>query len=185
MSVMRSLVFLAGRTLNRSRLPLLCGRMFTGLYTLYKAKDLASFGRGSSIQPFVILQGSDGIHMGSGTHLRAGCRVQTEPVYPASPGAPAQKPILRIGDGTLVERFCHITAKERIEIGERVLMGEGILITDHDHGFEDTTEPPRDCRRPSRGPRASQLGACGTVGSPSLRSMSTPEVGNPPRLREE
>lgn len=144
MSVMRSLVFLAGSALDRSRLPAFCRRIFTGLYTLYKAKDLASFGRGSSIRPFVILQGSAGIHMGSGTHVRAGCRLQTEPVYPASPGARARKPLLRIGDGTLVGRFCHITAKERIEIGDRVLMGEGILITDHDHGFEDTTHAPRD-----------------------------------------
>ena len=144
MSVMRSLVFLAGRALDRSRLPELCGRMFTSLYTLYKARDLGSFGRGSSIQPFVIFEGSEGIHMGSGTHLRAGCRVQTVPAYPASPAAPAQKPLLRIGDGTLVGRFCHITAKERVEIGDRVLMGEGILIADHDHGFKDTTIAPRD-----------------------------------------
>ena len=148
MSTTRNLAYALGRVVDRSGILALCQRIFTGIYTLYKAKDLGSFGRGSSIQPFSIFQGQANIHVGSGTHIWAGCLIQAERSYHWAKTTPAQTdsgdPLLRIGDGTLVGRFCHITARERIEIGERVLMGERILIADHDHGFKDTSRAPRD-----------------------------------------
>ncbi len=163
MSRKRALIFSLGRAFDRSRLPALCGRAFTALYTLYKAKDLGSFGRGSSIQPFCAIEGPENIHLGSGTHVRAGCHLQAAATYDAAPAttAPenARRPVLRIGDGTLVGRYCHITAKGRLEIGKRVLMGDGILIADHDHGFDDPEVAPRD--QPLSAPRDVTIGdAC-------------------------
>lgn len=144
----RFFLFSAGKMLDRTWMPALSQRLFTGLYTLYKAKDLGSFGRGSSIQPFTIFQGPADIHIGSGTHVRAGCHIQAVRIYEGAPDAPAQssgdEPLLRLGDGTLVGRFCHITATLSIEIGKRVLMGERITIADHDHGFENISRAPRD-----------------------------------------
>lgn len=163
MNSRRRLLFSLGKAIDRSGLPSLCHRVFTAAYTLYKAKDLGSFGAGSSIEPFCILQGPENIHFGTGTHLRAGCRVQATAVYEGAAGAPAagsaRTIVLRIGDGTLVGRYCHITAQDRIEIGARVLMGERILIADHDHGFADVSAAPRD--QPLTTPRPVTIGdAC-------------------------
>ncbi|MDP3938291.1 MAG: acyltransferase [Deltaproteobacteria bacterium] len=146
MSRGRRIAFRIGQAIDRSGLPALLRRIFTALYTLYSAKDLGSFGRGSSISPWCDIEGAENIHFGTGTHVRSGCLLQATAMYAAALGsvAPPQQPVLRIGDGTQIGRYCHITAKGRIEIGVRVLMGERILIADHDHGFEDTTTAPRD-----------------------------------------
>ncbi|MFQ5459093.1 MAG: acyltransferase, partial [Myxococcota bacterium] len=148
MSAQRMIFFSIGKLIDRSGLVAVFRRIFTSSYTLYKAKDLGGFGRGSSIEPFCVIHAPGNVYLGSGTHVRSGCLLQADRNYGAmarSEGdAAGPEPVLRIGDGTLVGRFCHITAQGRIDIGERVLMGERILIADHDHGFEDTTIAPRD-----------------------------------------
>jgi len=147
--------------MDRSGLPAIGRRLFTILYTFYKAKDLGSFGKGSSIKPFCLIEGAANIHLGDGTHIRSGCLLQAAPDYEVAPrdDSPQSPPLLRIGDGTRVGRYCHITAKDRVEIGRRVLMGERILIADHDHGFEDTSTAPRD--QPVTAPRPVAIGdAC-------------------------
>ena len=146
MSIGRRIFFALGRALDRSGLPRLAMLFSSALYTLYKAKDLGAFGRGSTIHPFCVIQGARHVRIGSGAHVRSGCRIQVVESYAgrapesASGGAPA----LVIGDRTLVGRFCHITAVDRIEIGRGVLFGEGVLVADHDHGFEDLETAPSD-----------------------------------------
>ena len=146
MSTVRQIVFTLGRLLDRSGLSGFAMSSFGALYTLYKAKDLGAFGRGSTIHPFCVIQGARHIRIGSGAHVRSGCRIQVVESYAGrSPGsASGEAPVLVIGDRTLVGRFCHITAIERVEIGRGVLFGEGVLVADHDHGFEDLETPPRD-----------------------------------------
>lgn len=46
-------------------------------------------------------------------------------------------PIIHIGNNVCLQRNCHIGAINQIIIGDDVLMGSNILITDHSHG--DTT----------------------------------------------
>lgn len=41
---------------------------------------------------------------------------------------------LRIGNNVAVGNYCHIGAMNYIEIGDNVLMGSNVLITDHMHG---------------------------------------------------
>ncbi len=146
MSTGRQIVFTLGRLLDRSGLSGFAMTALGALYTLYKAKDLGAFGRGSTIQAFCAIQGARHIRMGSGAHVRSGCRIQVVESYAgrAPESAPASGPALIIGDGTLIGRFCHFTAVERIEIGRCVLFGEGVLVADHDHGFEDLETAPRD-----------------------------------------
>lgn len=44
-------------------------------------------------------------------------------------------PYLEIGNGVVINRNCHIGCINKIVIGDNVLLGSGILITDHSHGF--------------------------------------------------
>ncbi len=39
-----------------------------------------------------------------------------------------------IGDNVAVSRWSHIAATHRVEIGDGVLVGSGVIITDHNHG---------------------------------------------------
>ena len=41
---------------------------------------------------------------------------------------------IRIGDNVAVSRWSHIAATHRVEIGDGVLIGSRVIITDHNHG---------------------------------------------------
>jgi lipopolysaccharide O-acetyltransferase len=43
-------------------------------------------------------------------------------------------PSIVIGNNVSISRWCHIGATNRIEIGDGVLIGSKVLITDHNHG---------------------------------------------------
>ena len=47
------------------------------------------------------------------------------------------KPQIHIGNGSFFRRGCHITAVHRIVIGDDVLTGTNVLITDNSHGRTD------------------------------------------------
>lgn len=51
------------------------------------------------------------------------------------------KPILMIGDGTVIGNFNHIYATNRIIIGTKVLTADKVYISDNLHGFEDVSKP--------------------------------------------
>lgn len=58
----------------------------------------------------------------------------------------AQDPSIKIGSHCLIRRGAHITATSSIEIGDYVLTGTNIFISDNSHGKTDLTslqEPPR------------------------------------------
>jgi acetyltransferase-like isoleucine patch superfamily enzyme len=143
----RRLAFALGRALDGLGLAMAFKKAFSAFYTLYKAKDLAAFGSGSTIFPFCIIQGAHNIRMGSGSHLLSGCMLQAIGYYTGAGETeqdPEEKaPELTIGDGTIVGRFCHFTSADRILIGRNVLFGDRVLVADHDHGFRDPDQPPR------------------------------------------
>jgi acetyltransferase-like isoleucine patch superfamily enzyme len=47
--------------------------------------------------------------------------------------------VLTIGDGVLVGRRSHVTARNRIRIERDVILSAGVLIQDHGHKYEDVT----------------------------------------------
>lgn len=54
---------------------------------------------------------------------------------------------LNIGSNVAVGNYCHIGAMNYIEIGDNVLMGSNVLITDHMHGqatLEEMHIPPNE-----------------------------------------
>lgn len=44
------------------------------------------------------------------------------------------EPLLIIGNNVSVSAWCHITVTNHVEIGDGVLIGSKVLITDHNHG---------------------------------------------------
>lgn len=49
-----------------------------------------------------------------------------------------KNPILSIGSGTVIGRRSTISALHHIEVGEKVLFGPNVFVTDHSHEFRDT-----------------------------------------------
>jgi len=50
-------------------------------------------------------------------------------------------PELIIGNGCQIGDYCHITCATRLDIGENVLMGQGVFIADSNHVFSDISRP--------------------------------------------
>jgi acetyltransferase-like isoleucine patch superfamily enzyme len=50
-------------------------------------------------------------------------------------------PEMTIGKGTDIGDYCHITCSQRVEIGESVLMGQGVFVSDSNHVYRDVKEP--------------------------------------------
>ena len=46
-------------------------------------------------------------------------------------------PVIKIGNNVSIGDYCHIAAINEIEIGDGVLIGSKVLITDHQHGNTD------------------------------------------------
>jgi acetyltransferase-like isoleucine patch superfamily enzyme len=53
----------------------------------------------------------------------------------------AYTPDFIVGKGTQIGDFCHITCAMRLEIGENVLMGQGVFIADTNHAYHDISTP--------------------------------------------
>ena len=53
-------------------------------------------------------------------------------------GAP---PAIIVGNGCRIGRRCMISAKTRVQLGEDVLLGPSVLITDHSHEFSNPNMP--------------------------------------------
>lgn len=64
----------------------------------------------------------------------------------------AYNPKIIIGDGTWVGKYCSMAAIDRVEIGKIVLFAGYVHITDHSHGYEDTTKPISPQPLISKGP---------------------------------
>lgn len=50
-------------------------------------------------------------------------------------------PVLTIGNGCKIGRRCMVSAKNRVRLDEDVLLGPGVLITDHSHEFSNIDLP--------------------------------------------
>lgn len=65
------------------------------------------------------------------------------------------QPTILVGDNVSLNNGVHLGAIDRIEIGNNVIVGANVLITDHSHGNmgpEMLARPARDCPLHSRGP---------------------------------
>lgn len=50
-------------------------------------------------------------------------------------------PIIKIGEGTSIGKYCTLSAINKVEIGKNVLFAAHVHITDHSHGYEDISRP--------------------------------------------
>ena len=99
----------------------------------------------------MILVGQKYISIGANFESRGRLRIEAFDVYKDQ----AYNPEIIINDNVSINYDCHIGAINKITIGNNVLIGSRVLITDHFHGLASTdflALPPRDRSLISKGP---------------------------------
>jgi acetyltransferase-like isoleucine patch superfamily enzyme len=114
-------------------------RVKARIYTTAIGRELGACGHGTVLIPPVRLHGEDDIYLGVEVFIGRGSWLQTVPQKLGGANG-----VLRVGSGTRIGRYCVISAAAVIDIGASVLMGQNVLVVDHNHGFSDPSLPIRD-----------------------------------------
>lgn len=94
------------------------------------AKQFRRFGKGALLYHDVVLVNPCYMSIGKGTSLGERAVVTAWDCYEND----RFTPVITIGDNTCIGADCHITAINKIFIGNHVLAGKKITITDNSHG---------------------------------------------------
>ena len=98
------------------------------------------FGPGLVLGPRCHLRGLKHITVGANFQAAEGLWLEAISEYAGEIHAPQ----LIIGSDVAVSRWSHIAAVYRVEIGDGVLIGSRVIITDHNHGqYDGPGEPPQ------------------------------------------
>lgn len=112
------------------------------LYSGCKASKFRSFGEKSKIKPYLrMLVGGKYIEIGSNCLIGNNVQLTAYDCY----GNQRFNPIIQIGNNSVIGDGSHLTCINRIIVGNNVLTGRNILITDNSHGrfeAEELTFPP-------------------------------------------
>jgi len=76
------------------------------------------------------LKGLKYISVGDGTYIASGVQLTAWDTHNGSRYAPS----ITIGNHCAIRNYCHITAINSISIGDNLLTGTNVLITDNSHG---------------------------------------------------
>ena len=156
------------------------------------------------ISPFADLRGAKYISMGSDTIFGKQCYLTAWDSFSAASGPQTFTPSISIGNNCHFGAFNHISAVNRIEIGDGFLSGKNVTIVDNSHGKtgEQTDISPNKREIYSRGPviigknvwvgdKATilpnvNIGDGAIIGANSVVTQDIPQnsiwVGNPGRL---
>jgi acetyltransferase-like isoleucine patch superfamily enzyme len=114
-------------------------------------KQFKQFGKGTCVSHNVRLINPCYISIGNGTSIDERTVLSAWDCYENDRFTPE----IMIGDNTSIGSDCHITAINRIVIGNGVLIGKNITISDNSHGSTTTDQldiPPIKRRMVSTGP---------------------------------
>ena len=116
----------------------LCGQMKRGYITGRQSNRFFSFGKDSLLSDDLQLFHPNQISIGQKTSILKHCILE---VYADDDGNPK----LIIGNNVHIGEYSHITCAKKIEIGNGVLTGRFVLISDNAHGrsnIDDMKEAP-------------------------------------------
>jgi acetyltransferase-like isoleucine patch superfamily enzyme len=121
------------------------------IYTSWVSKSFRSFGRNSVIQGRLHFVGGEYITIGNETSIGKRGVITAWCIYKNE----KSQAKISIGDHVCIGDDCHITAINHVLIGDNVLMGKKITITDNGHGksdLESISIPPIERTIYSAGP---------------------------------
>lgn len=99
------------------------------IYTYRMLSCIGSNGGGKLlINRYIRLWHGENIYIGRDVHINSNCVLATHP------GRYSEHPKLTIGNGSVIGEHNHITCANSITIGENLLTGRRVTITDNSHG---------------------------------------------------
>jgi lipopolysaccharide O-acetyltransferase len=114
----------------------LCSRIRTRLFTLLLSTQFKEAGSGSRISPPFRCHGLNQIVLGKGAQIERDCWIQT-----ILDGRQDNEAKLVIGPYAGIGMGASISAACKVVIGEHVLLGRNVYISDHAHAFENIQVP--------------------------------------------
>lgn len=168
------------------------------IFTLTHKCLFKSFGKGSKLAQGTRLMRVGYATIGNNSSIMSNCVIE------CCPNAGLQ-PELIIGDNVSIGEYCHITCADRVVIGNGVLTGRFVLITDNGHGAnlpEEMGIMPLKRKTCSKGPivignnvwigdKATilpnvKIGDCAIIGANSVVTKAVPAFavvgGNPAKI---
>lgn len=100
------------------------------IYTLWIGNNIQKIGQASIIGRSCFLQGEQYIEIGNHSSINANGILTAWDKYLEDKFTPQ----IKIGDNCSIGQYCHITAINKIVIGNNVLTGKRVTITDNSHG---------------------------------------------------
>lgn len=122
----------------------------TFLYTCWVQKEFIVVGEGTRFVPPLTTRGGKNIKIGKNCFFFRFCEINAWDSYKGY----EYKPSITIGDDCQFGPNTHITCCNKIEIGNRVLTGGYVIISDNNHGSltaEDLLLEPRKRKLTSKG----------------------------------
>jgi len=106
------------------------------IYSILVVNRFRQAGKKFRIGCYAKIRGAKYIHIGSRFKAGSGLRLEAIEEYRGQ----RFTPYISIGDNFCASEYCHIGAIHRVEIGNDVLLGSKVYITDHQHGTTDLTD---------------------------------------------
>lgn len=124
-----------------------CTRIYGKIKWYANVRGMKYCAEGNYCVPPYVFVGKGYLSIGKGFRAKSHLRVEAYKDL-------EQEPVIIIGESVCFNYNVHIGAINRIEIGNRVLVGSNVLITDHDHGDtrkESLLVPPIERPHVSKG----------------------------------
>ena len=127
------------------------------MYSLWICRALGSVGEHSVFSRPLLLQGGGQRRIKIGSHTRFGhhCVLGCWEKYGSGEDLQQFEPDIIIGNHCSIGEYCHITAINKIYIGDGLLTGRFVYIGDNTHGglsWEEASIPPVNRNLNSKGP---------------------------------
>lgn len=136
----------------RRPLPELVAWIYSKILSILWRGRLQSVGNGFHVGRGALIEGGQYIKIGTQFNAREFLWIAAVNKYREF----CYEPVIEIGDNVLCSQNVHIAATNRVIIGDGVLFGSRIHVTDHSHGvydgeFQDSPNIPPALRAISRG----------------------------------
>ncbi|MBE5926105.1 MAG: acyltransferase [Lachnospiraceae bacterium] len=119
-----------------------CKDIVEKVYSNYLSNRFKKCGKGLISEYKIFLKGEKYISIGKDVKLNHDVRIEAWDSYAGK----THHPQIIIGNRVCINPYTHIGAVNKIVIGNRTLIGAGVLITDHSHGKcteEELKKEPR------------------------------------------
>jgi len=110
--------------------------VYSSLFRILFSRSFWYFGRSVKIRFPDAIEGAKHISIGSNTLIGHHVFLAAHPLSTS-----LRAPLLQIGSNCFLGRSNHVYACESIILGDDVLTGSGVYISDNTHSFEDHTQP--------------------------------------------